>query len=223
MGYPSTGILAHGDDSVRSISARFGGVFATRTALKAVPAGKRVTGMICVVATDNSRWIYSLTAAQTTDTAEEFLLIPAAGDGRWLRFDKTFVANLEFTFATADAAVLLTMPEGYSAKLVALPWWEVDTAFTGGSSSAIGISSAKTGYSTKGDFLGGASGNVLADLTAGVKPGTIGPKLDTFAEHQALVLVEADTIRFDRITSVFTAGAGRVKLPLIITSAPATP
>ena len=65
--------------------------------------------------------------------------------------------------------------------------------------------------------------DVLAALDAGVNAGTIGPKFDTTTEAQALLLVEGDTLRFDRITSVFTAGAGFVCVPMIFARAPATP
>lgn len=114
-----------------------------------------------------------------------------------------FTLALPATFATADAAVLYTVPTGMRMR-IARVFIEVTTAWTGGSSSAIGVSSSKTAHSTKGDLMGGASGDVLAGLTAGFR-GTIGADLAT---DGLVVLEAADTIRFDRITSVFTAGAG---------------
>lgn len=119
------------------------------------------------------------------------------------------IVALPVTFATADAAVLFTLPTGYRA-IVGRCLWEVTTAFTGGTSSAIGLSSSNASYTTKGDLLGGASGDVLAGLTTGFK-GTTGAKLAT---QGLVVLAAGDTIRFDRITSVFTAGAGLAHVTL---------
>ncbi len=201
---------------------------ADRTAMKAITATNRFDGMTVLVKTDNSFWRFNTAATQATDAAagsEQFVAVPAAGTGRWHRVDKCFVANFAFDFNMADAAALCTVPEGFTARVAHFPLWEVATAFTGGASSAIGVSTNKASYNTKGDLLGGASGDVAAGLTAGVKVGTIGPKIDTLAEWQALVLVEGDVIRFDRITSAFTAGVGAVRMPLIITSndSPLTP
>jgi hypothetical protein len=87
-------------------------------------------------------------------------------------------------------------------------YWEVTTGFTGGSSSAIGISSSNsTGHTTKGDLLGGSGGDVAATLVAGYPSGTIGADIAA-----GLMMVAADTVRFDRITSAFTAGAGAAHL-----------
>jgi hypothetical protein len=86
--------------------------------------------------------------------------------------------------------------------------WEVTTGFTGGSSSAIGISSDATGWSTKGDLLGGAGGDVTATLGTAKKAiaGTAG------AMGGALLIPSTKIIRFDRITSAYTAGAGFVRI-----------
>lgn len=201
---------------------------ADRAALKAITATNRFDGMLMLVKTDNSLWRFNSTAAQAADAAagsEQFVVVPTAGTGRWHRADKAFIASFAFDFNTVDAAALLTMPEGFTARIAHFPHWEIAVAMTGGASSAIGVSSSKTGYTTKGDILGGAAGDVAAGLTAGTKLGTIGPKLDTLAEWQALLLVEGDTLRFDRITSQFAAGNGVVRVPLIITSndSPLTP
>jgi hypothetical protein len=156
--------------------------------------------------------------------AEELLLVPSAGSGRWIRRDASFTAKLAIGFGTADAALLLTMPENMIARVVGFPYWENTVAWSGGSSSAIGVSTGKTGYNTKGDLLGGAGGDVTANMGAGIKLGTIGPKFDTLAEWQALLLVEGDSLRFDRIASVYTAGAGFACFPLSVEyTGPATP
>lgn len=122
-----------------------------------------------------------------------------------------FTLQLAVDFTIADAAVLFTVPTGTRLSIGRV-FIEVTTPFTGGTSSAIGVSSTNTNYNTKGDLMGGASGDVLAGLTAGFK-GTIGAKLSSQA---VAVLIAGDSIRFDRITSVFTAGAGIVHVPVRI-------
>lgn len=117
--------------------------------------------------------------------------------------------KLPIGFALADAAVLYTIPAGLKLSCQDW-WWEITTSWTGGASSAIGISSTNVDYNTKGDLLGGATGDVLATLVSTGrihKGGTIGAK---FASNGKAVLVGGDVIRFDRITSAFTAGAGFV-------------
>lgn len=212
-----------GDSLAQELSQRYGGGFATRSAIKALPAKARCDGMLAMSIDDGSMWRFSASAAQSTDVAEELLLVPTAGSGRWIRRDSSFIARLPIAFGTADAALLLTMPENFVARIANFPYWEVTTAFTGGSSSAIGMSATRVA-TTKGDLLGGAAGDVAAGLTAGIKVGTIGPLFDTLAEWKALLLVEGDSLRFDRITSAFTAGAGYINVPLSVQyTGPATP
>lgn len=126
---------------------------------------------------------------------------------------------LPVTFATADAAILFTMPAlgavptAVRARITDLQW-EVTAGWTGGASSAIGCSSSNAAFNAKGSLLGGAAGDVAATLiTASPGPfvGTVGTKL---ASQAAVCLVTGDTIRFDRITSAFTAGTGNVLVGL---------
>ena len=182
---------------------------ATKAALKALPADLRMDGMQAVVSADGSRWVFS-GASTAADTTDHLVLTPDAGSGRWLRTDQTVPIKLPIGFATADAATLFTVPAGFRLQLDPL-FWEVTADWTGGSSSAIGISSADAPHETKGDLLGGATGNVLADLTAaiGKTQGTKGVSFTT-TPPGVVVLEATDTIRFDRITSAFTAGAGFV-------------
>lgn len=197
-------------------SALSSGGVADRTALKAIAAASRFDGQLVMVRSDGSLWRFVAASVAAADGADELVCVPAAGTGRWLRADKSFVAKLPIAFGTADGAAILTVPAGFVLRLTGLPFWEVTTAFAGGVASAIGIASSRTGYDTAGDILGGAAGNVEADLTAGVHPGTIGPKLDTPAEVQAFLLEEDDTLTFERIASVFTAGAGFVCVPVAV-------
>lgn len=106
--------------------------------------------------------------------------------------------------ATADGAVLYTVPARHRLRL-ARAYWHVTTPFAGGSSSAIALDSSNAAYNTAGDLLGGASGDVEAGLTAGFKGGTVGAKMSS---NQVVILEPGDTVRFQRVTSAFTSGAG---------------
>ena len=109
----------------------------------------------------------------------------------------------------ADAAVLYKIEPGLRL-LVEQIFWEITEAFTGGSSSAIGLSASRAPHTTKGDLLGGASGDVAAGLTVGLRAGT--PGVSFSADPKLVVLEEDDEIRFDRIASAFTAGKGYVHI-----------
>lgn len=137
---------------------------------------------------------------------------PAQADAMMTLFNQgmPFWLTLAFTSATADAAVLYTVPTGYR-MFIHRTCWEIIADMTGGASSAIGLSSSATGFTTKGDLLGGAAGDVAATLVAGIKGGTLGAD---FASNGVIVLPAAATIRFDRITSAFTAGSGQAHLQI---------
>lgn len=190
---------------------------ADRAAVKAIVAADRVNGQLILVRTDNSLWRFDSASTAASDGADgNLVLVPDAGTGRWIRADKAFVMKLAIGFGTADNAVLSTVPAGFAIRITGMPFWDVVTGFTGGAASAIGIDSSLAGHTTKGDLLGGATGDVAATLVAGVQPGTIGPKLDTLVEIQAFLLKGADEIHFGRITSAFTAGAGFVCFPISV-------
>lgn len=200
---------------------------ADRTALAAISAANRADGTQMLVRSDGSRWRFIATPAATysaSDEAQELVILPASGTGAWVRMDKSFTLALPCSFATADAAALLTIPEGFVVCMTGDPYWENTTAWSGGTNSAIGVSSNKTGFSTKGDLQGGASGDLTAAMGAGIKKGTAGAKLDTVAHRALATFVEGDTIRFDRIASVYTAGAGFWHLPVSVQmNGPLTP
>lgn len=188
---------------------------ATHAALKAVPAALRPDGTYAIVTSglDGSpeQWRFS-SASVIVDASENIVVSPTVGTGKWLRVDKRVTLWLPFTFATADAAVMFTMPAG--ARLHPCDsWWEIDADMTGGASSAIGLHASTTGFTTKGDLLGGAAGDVAATLVAASKGmvGTIGAKLATRTLGR-LVMVPTETILFDRITSVFAAGSGKARV-----------
>lgn len=183
---------------------------ATLAALKALTAvdPNRTHGNDAIVDADGSHWVFNKDSALTGD--DILVATPDAGSGRWLRKPGAVALWLPISYQTANSAVLLTIPTNAVFKLDSAHW-RVTTGFSGGSSSAIGVSS--TGNTTPGDILGGASGDVTATLgTAGSKSGTIGAKMDTVSELHAQLYVATNTFSFNRITSVFTAGAGYVVL-----------
>ncbi len=193
----------------------------TRAELKALnPTYLADRGVVTL--DDGSQWKY-VSLSTAADTTEHLILAPAPASpdvapstGRWVRFNKDVDLSFAVTFATADAAVIFTVPVGFSLRL-APGYWDVGTAWTGGTSSAIGVSSSNAAYNTKGDVLGGASGDVAAGLTAGAKRGTTGAK---YASGGQIVLAAGDTLRFDRITSAFTAGTANVVIPVRVLAAP---
>lgn len=188
---------------------------ADKAALKAIAAANRYNGQLVLVQADGSLWRFHSTSTAAEDTADELVQEPSAGSGRWLRADKAFIMKVPLSYANSDGDALETIPAGFALRLTGQPYWEVTTGFTGGSSSAIGISTNITGYEAGGDILGGASGDVAATLVAGDTPGTIGDELGDQVGFHALLLEAASEIQFDAITSAFTAGAGFVCLPVV--------
>lgn len=190
------------------LAKRLGAVLATIAALKALPIAKRVNGMLVFVEENASLWRFSQ-AGTASDASDNLIVTPTATGGIWLRVDKVVDIRLPITFATADAAILFTTPVG--ARLLPREfYWEVTANWTGGTASTIGASSStQTGYTTKGDLLGGAAGDVAATLVAasGVLAGTVGAGFDTLVKRRTIFKAAA-TLRHDRITSAFTAGSG---------------
>ncbi len=119
----------------------------------------------------------------------------------------SFSVKLPINKDTADAAVLYKTPSG-QRMLIEQVLWEVTTPFTGGTSSAIGLSANVAPYTAAGSIHGGASGELAAGLTAGIRRGTLGTGLS--AAPNALVLEPETELRFNRIASQFAAGAGFV-------------
>jgi hypothetical protein len=130
-------------------------------------------------------------------------------NGRTVGLFEPVHLRLPISKDTADAQALFKLPDGVTLALERL-WWEITTAFTGGTNAAIGASSDNASYNTKGNLLGGAGGDVLATLVQGKAiGGTVGAK---FGSNGVVVLVPGNVIRFDRIVDAFTAGAGYVNV-----------
>lgn len=193
--------IATGVDMIRQAL-----VCATIADLKALRAGLRDDGQEVVVTANNSHWRFDA-ASTAVDVTDSFVVSPTSGTGKWIRTDGTVEMKLAVAFGTADAAVLFTVPAGMKIQIEEA-FWEVTADWTGGTSSAIGLSSATAPHETKGDLLGGSAGSVLANLTT-----TIGHTADPRGASLAAtpfiaVLPAAAVVRFDRITSAFTAGTG---------------
>lgn len=199
------------------LGANWSSGVATKAALSAIVAASRFTGMQVMVQADGSMWRFDGTSTASEDEAQELVIEPDAGSGRWIANDKFKVLKIPVDYTMSDGDAILTVPADMVLRLAAFPYWDVTTGFTGGSSSAIGVSTSVTGYETGGDILGGASGDVTATLgTSGVKAGTLGGELDDHVGFQALALVAGDELQFDAITSAFTAGAGFACVPVAI-------
>lgn len=202
------------------LGASFSSGVATKAALSAIVAASRFDGMLVMVRADGSMWRFVAASTATEDEGQELVITPDAGTGRWVSADKAKILKLPVDYTMADGAAILTVPADVVLRIAAMPYWEITTGFTGGTASAIGVSTSITGYDTKGDILGGASGELTAAIgTAGVKAGTLGGELDDHAGLQALAFVEGDELQFDRITSVYTAGEGFVCVPVAIATA----
>jgi len=185
------------------------------TALKAIGSAYRVNGMVAVVVADGSRWRFVSGSSVTGD--DILVAAPAAGTGRWIRADNMVDITAAVTFGTANNAVLYTVPTGFRLQ-VGVPFWNVGTSWTGGTNSAIGVSSSNAGLNTAGDLLGGAGGDLAAGLlsTGAYAKGTVGAKVGA----PGAVLIGAETIKFDRVVDAFTAGAATLHVPVFVVTAP---
>jgi len=205
-------VIIHGDRNARELSRRIDTPYASITTLAATNGAHAANGMMAMTLDTGKLWRFSSACALTADN--QLVVGSGSGTGRWLLVPGQHVLSFPIAFGTADAAILWTIPTGAVLKLTSL-YWTITTSFTGGTNAAIGVSSTKTNFTTKGDLLGGAGGDVLAALTTALSPtpGTIGAKMDalTNAETNAL-WVATNTIRFDRVADAFTAGAGAVNL-----------
>lgn len=117
--------------------------------------------------------------------------------------------KLGVTFATTDSFALYTVPAGKQLRILQ-PYYKITTSFTGGTASAIGLSSDDTDYNTPGDILGGAAGDLAATLVStgrGYKSATQGTK---FGSNATVVIGPGKSLIFNRIASIFTAGVAAI-------------
>ncbi len=169
-------------------------------------------------------------SASTDDNQSQLIVVPAvnAAAGRWARCDQKIDLILPFTFATADRATLYTNAAEHTLSLLLDEClWETTAAFSGGVATRIALS-VNSGpiADTTGNLMGGAAGdgigtNPTLNDAQFWKP-TAG--LGTGAGAIAMVLRAAgDVILFNRVASVFTAGAGRAHVPCNLIANAITP
>ncbi len=186
---------------------------ATMTSLRAL-TGAGYDKAVAFVVADGSLWRFAATSTLT----DEGFLVAGSGTGRWLRLDKEVDITAAITSSTADAAVLYTVPAGFTLR-IGVPFWKVGTTMTTASAGAAGLSSSNAGLATKGDLLGGSSGDLVATLvsTGAYAKGTVG----TMIGQPGAVITAGETIRFDLIAGTFTGGAMTAHIPVQVLIAPA--
>lgn len=150
------------------------------------------------------------------DTSGQLAIRPTSIDsgdpGRWVRDEAAFPLYVEATFATANNAVLYTVPTGFRLQIIGRPSATVTQSYASVGGAAFGLSSSNSAYNTAGDLFGGASGSLSAALASGIRAGTIGAKL---ASQGLVVLIAGDTIKADVFTSTFEAGAAKFCFPVM--------
>jgi len=198
--YDSTG-------TYRKLSEAFGMTLAQLKALE-IDSNQQQGELVHLVSSSIvGTYYYHKSSVLTAD--DLFVIAPDEGPGRYLLAPGfPFDLSIAVTYAKADAAVLATAPTSSVIEL-ARSYWEVTTNWTGGTSSAVGVSLDTAPANTQGDVLGGAGGDVAATLVAsgGKLLGTIGAKVAS-----GILLKGGVGVRWDRIVDAFTAGAGNVHL-----------
>ena len=149
-----------------------------------------------------------------SDATAQLVVDPGSGGvGKWVCVDPFF--NLQFAnidFNTPDAHVLFTVPAGLRISPIRF-LFETGNAWTGGA-GAVGVSSSNAAFNTKGDLMGGAAGDVAANMGAAGFHGTIGTKMAAaYTTRPPVVLVGGDTIRWDVIVAGYNTGNGILNVP----------
>ncbi len=152
--------------------------------------------------------------SSASDALEQMVLTPTAGTGRWLRYQKSFDLKAAIGFALADNATLVTVPVGFLISTVR-PFLEIVTQFAGGTNAAIGVSASVVPFSTAGDIIGGAGGELTAALTAGMR-GKLGTALAAAlaGTGQPFTLAAGGILKWNKIVDSFTSGAGFLHVPV---------
>lgn len=173
----------------------------TLAQLKALDVGDNVPGEVLPV----GNLFYQYLPSSVLAGDDVFVVAPTTGSGRYVLAPGCIAdISVPFTFATPDTTILATANTGFFG-VIQRGYWEVATSMTGGATPAIGLSSSNgTGNTAQGAFIGST---LTAALTAGKRCGTIGTTIAAGA-----VLIGGNTLRFDAITSAFTAGAGNAHL-----------
>lgn len=140
------------------------------------------------------------------DASNELVMRPtaksdSASPGRFVAEGPQHILDLSFSKDTADGAALFTVPTGVVMQILALHW-NITTSMSGGTSSSIGVSSNKTGFTAKGCLLGGAAGDVAATLTAAASP-TLGTRGFLAAPAGSRIVQETVAVATQSCTPTF--------------------
>lgn len=133
------GAVTFGDIVAQRVSARLYGSVDAETDLDNISATNRADGMLAVVLTDWSVWVFDLDSTATEVTGS--VRTPAAGDGRWIRTGATLsetTARIGASVADTTALQAITAANRSNGQLVVKR--DTDTIFTFDSGSSAGAS-----------------------------------------------------------------------------------
>ena len=133
------GAVAFGDIVAQRISTRMYGSVDAETDLDNISATSRVDGMLAVVLTDWSVWVFDLDSTATEVTGS--VRTPAAGDGRWIRAGATLSeTNARIASSVADTTALQAIAAANRSNGQIAVKRDTDTIFTFDSGSSAGAS-----------------------------------------------------------------------------------
>lgn len=133
------GAVTFGDIVAQRVSARLYGSVDAETDLDNISATSRADGMLAVVLTDWSVWVFDLDSTATEVTGS--VRTPAAGDGRWIRTGATLsetTARIGTSVADTTALQAITAANRSNGQIVVKR--DTDTIFTFDSGSSAGAS-----------------------------------------------------------------------------------
>lgn len=133
------GAVAFGDIVAQRVSTRIYGSVNAETDLDDISATSRADGMIAVVLTDWSVWVFDLDSTATEVTGS--VRTPAAGDGRWIRTGATLgetTARIGASVADTTALQAISAANRSNGQIVVKR--DTDTIFTFDSGSSAGAS-----------------------------------------------------------------------------------
>src|SRR6266478_4113464 len=131
-----------------------------KTVAQVSQIGTLISGVAC---TTQAHYQFVLGSVSPDNNQSQLVVVPGVnpGTGKWVRCDPVIDLVLPITFATANNAVLATIPAGITLQpIYSGPFWEMITAWAGGVASTIGLSwSNQTGAGSIGGLLGGPGGD----------------------------------------------------------------
>lgn len=209
--------LLHGDHAARLVSQRIAEAVATLTVLKAIPADRRVDGMIVHVQSDNTVWQYNEDATASGDDVLAVNPDDSPSTGRWMRAPGAALLALNFYATTVDATALLTVPSNTILEPVEFGV-RVSRIFTGASNAVVGLSSSNhPGHTGAFNFAGSCVMTLLNQVFSATAAGTgvafqMAPIASgTWDSHanKRLWMKGGDTFRHDAKTAQFGTGIGQ--------------